>query len=337
MRRVLALGRARGGVARPRRRRGRARPAAPASAGAARPLSVGRARYVAQHGDQARRAPARGPALEGLPPLVGTPTGSSFPSAHATRRSRRRARTRRLLPAAAAVRAGAARWRSRACTSACTTRPTSLAGAALGHGGRERRAMKVGIVGMPNAGKSSLFNALTRAGAEAANYPFTTIEPNVAVVPVADERLDAVAATRRRRRESCPTRSTSTTSPGLVARRARGRGAGQPVPRQHPRDRRDRARRARARRRRTSSTRRAASIRSRDIETIETELIYADLEQAERRLERVEKQARGGDKAAIAEEAWLREVIAALQAGRPARTVPAPARRARRAARPARR
>ncbi|MFM9140294.1 MAG: GTPase, partial [Solirubrobacterales bacterium] len=55
--------------------------------------------------------------------------------------------------------------------------------------------MKVGIIGMPNAGKSSLFNALTRAGAQAANYPFTTIEPNVAVVPVADERLEQVAAT----------------------------------------------------------------------------------------------------------------------------------------------
>ena len=55
--------------------------------------------------------------------------------------------------------------------------------------------MRVGIVGMPNAGKSSLFNALTRAGAEAANYPFTTIEPNVAVVPVVDERLDQVAQT----------------------------------------------------------------------------------------------------------------------------------------------
>jgi ribosome-binding ATPase YchF (GTP1/OBG family) len=55
--------------------------------------------------------------------------------------------------------------------------------------------MRVGIVGLPNAGKSSLFNALTRAGAEAANYPFTTIEPNVAVVPVQDERLDAVAQT----------------------------------------------------------------------------------------------------------------------------------------------
>src|SRR5215216_3710186 len=57
--------------------------------------------------------------------------------------------------------------------------------------------MRIGIVGLPNAGKSSLFNALTRAGAESANYPFTTLEPNVAVVPVPDERLDQVAATIR--------------------------------------------------------------------------------------------------------------------------------------------
>ena len=54
---------------------------------------------------------------------------------------------------------------------------------------------RIGIVGMPNAGKSSLFNALTKAGADAANYPFTTIEPNVAVVPVRDERLEQVART----------------------------------------------------------------------------------------------------------------------------------------------
>jgi hypothetical protein len=55
--------------------------------------------------------------------------------------------------------------------------------------------VRIGIVGMPNAGKSSLFNALTRAGAEAANYPFTTVEPNVAIVPVPDERLESVART----------------------------------------------------------------------------------------------------------------------------------------------
>ena len=62
-----------------------------------------------------------------------------------------------------------------------------------------------------------------------------------------------------------------------------------------------------------------------DIETVETELIYADLEQAERRLERVVRTARGGDRHAVAEEGWLREVIEVLQAGRPARTIPPPA------------
>ena len=60
--------------------------------------------------------------------------------------------------------------------------------------------MKVGIVGLPNAGKSSLFNALTQAGAEAANYPFTTIEPNVAIVPIRDDRLEQVASIARRKR-----------------------------------------------------------------------------------------------------------------------------------------
>ncbi len=69
----------------------------------------------------------------------------------------------------------------------------ALLGSAVGRGGAV--STRIGIVGLPNAGKSSLFNALTKAGAEAANYPFTTIEPNVAVVPVVDHRLDEVAAT----------------------------------------------------------------------------------------------------------------------------------------------
>ena len=76
--------------------------------------------------------------------------------------------------------------------------------------------MKVGIVGMPNAGKSTLFNALTRAGADAAGYPFTTIEPNVAIAPVPDERLDSLAATV----EATPVVHEtlgSTTSPGSSA------------------------------------------------------------------------------------------------------------------------
>ena len=183
--------------------------------------------------------------------------------------------------------------------------------------------MKVGIVGMPNAGKSSLFNALTRAGAEAANYPFTTIEPNVAIVPVADERLEQLAALLRASDVVHDTIAFHDIA-GLVRGASEGEGLGNKflaniretdaivhVVRAHgdenvihPEGRVD----PRA-----------------DIDTIETELIYADLEQAERRLERVTKAARGGDKEAVAEQVWLVELIAALQEGRPARTVAPPA------------
>jgi GTP-binding protein YchF len=183
--------------------------------------------------------------------------------------------------------------------------------------------MKVGIVGMPNAGKSSLFNALSRAGAEAANYPFTTIEPHVAVVPVADERLDAVARTIGAS-NVVPDTIEFHDIAGLVAGAHKGEGLGNQflaniretdallhVVRAHgddnvihPEGRVDPAA---------------------DIETIETELVFADLEQAERRHTRVVRQARSGDKVAVAEEAWLQDVIAALQAGRTARTVPVPA------------
>jgi GTP-binding protein YchF len=182
--------------------------------------------------------------------------------------------------------------------------------------------VKVGIVGMPNAGKSSLFNALTRAGAEAANYPFTTIEPNVAVVPVHDERLDAVAETIAAS-SIVPDTIDFHDIAGLVAGAHKGEGLGNQFL---------------ANIRETDAIVHVVRAHHdpnvvhpegdvdplRDIETIETELIYADLEQAERRLERVVRQARGGDRAAIAEERWLRELVEALQAGRPARTVPVP-------------
>ncbi len=182
--------------------------------------------------------------------------------------------------------------------------------------------MKVGIVGMPNAGKSSLFNALTRAGAEAANYPFTTIEPNVAVVPVVDERLDRVAETIDSSNVVYDTIDFHDIA-GLVRGAHEGEGLGNQF---------------------LANIREVDAIvhvvrahhdanvvhpegevdPQRDIDTIETELVYADLEQAERRLERVTKQARGGDRQAQAEERWLTDVVAALQEGRPARTVPPP-------------
>ncbi|MCW2951524.1 MAG: GTP-binding protein YchF [Conexibacter sp.] len=182
--------------------------------------------------------------------------------------------------------------------------------------------MKVGIVGMPNAGKSSLFNALTRAGAEAANYPFTTIEPNVAIVPVADERLERLAEALGASNVVHDTIAFHDIA-GLVRGAHEGEGLGN---------------RFLANIRETDAI--VHVVRAHhddnvihpdgrvdplaDIETIETELIYADLEQAERRHARVVRSARGGDREAIAEERWLTALIEALQAGRPARSVPAP-------------
>jgi ribosome-binding ATPase len=183
--------------------------------------------------------------------------------------------------------------------------------------------MKVGIVGLPNAGKSSLFSALTGVAAEAANYPFTTIEPNVAVVPVADPRLDDVARVIGASKV-VPDTITFHDIAGLVAGAHRGEGLGN---------------RFLANIRETDAI--VHVVRAHgdpnvvhpegrvdpvaDIDTVETELIYADLEQAERRLERVSRAAKTGDRRSVAEAQWLQELIEALQAGRPARSVPPPA------------
>ncbi len=182
--------------------------------------------------------------------------------------------------------------------------------------------MKVGIVGLPNAGKSTLFNALTEGGAQTGDYPFTTIEPNVAVAQVPDERLEAVAETVGSS-ELVPATIDFHDIAGLVKGASEGEGLGNQflasiretdaichvvrchqdtgVP--HPDGRVDPLA---------------------DIETIETELILADFEQVERRLGRVSKGAKSGDKEAIAEREWLEAVREALAAGRPARTIPVP-------------
>ncbi len=182
--------------------------------------------------------------------------------------------------------------------------------------------MKVGIVGLPNAGKSSLFTALTGVAAEAANYPFTTIEPNIAIVPVVDERLNAVAATVRASKLVLDTIAFHDIA-GLVAGAHRGEGLGnQFLANIRETDAIVHVVRAHTDANVVHPEGRVDPLA--DIETIETELVYADLEQAERRLERAVKTARSGERRAAAEVAWLGELIAALQAGRPARTVPAP-------------
>ena len=183
-------------------------------------------------------------------------------------------------------------------------------------------AMKVGIVGMPNAGKSSLFNALTKAGAEAANYPFTTIEPNVAAVPVRDERMVKLSQMLHASEVVWDTIAFHDIA-GLVRGASEGGGLGNKFL-ANIRETDAIVHVVRAHHDEAILHSEGSVDPVRDIETIETELIYADLEQAERRVERVAKHAKSGDKAAQAEEAWLREVIAALQAGQTVRTVPVP-------------
>ena len=179
--------------------------------------------------------------------------------------------------------------------------------------------IKCGIVGLPNVGKSTLFNALTKAGIAAANFPFCTIEPNVGVVPVPDERLGALAEIVKPQK-CIPTAVEFVDIAGLVAGAASGEGLGNKF---------------------------LAHIREvdaichvvrcfenddvihvnnkldpiADIETIDTELALADLESVDKALQRAERAAKTGDKDAKARVEVLARVRAGLDAGKPARAL----------------
>jgi GTP-binding protein YchF len=179
---------------------------------------------------------------------------------------------------------------------------------------------KMGIVGLPNVGKSTLFNALTRtAAAQAANFPFCTIEPNVGEVAVPDPRLDRLADMAHSK-QVVPARMTFVDIAGLVKGASKGEGLGnQFLANIRETD-------AIAHVLRCFEDGDVTHVEGRvdplaDAETIETELMLADLESVEKRLQNLSRKVRGGDKEAVTQERLLKEAQAMLAAGKPARQV----------------
>ena len=179
---------------------------------------------------------------------------------------------------------------------------------------------KIGIVGLPNVGKSTLFNALTKtASAQAENFPFCTIEPNIGEVAVPDNRLHALSKIAASK-QVIPSRMTFVDIAGLVKGASKGEGLGnQFLANIREVD-------AIAHVVRCFENEDVAHIEGRvdpvaDAETIDTELMLADIDSIERRLQGLSRKVRGGDKEAVQQERLLKRALSSLEEGKPARQV----------------